>query len=347
VLAALLLAGCGKSHLHADADDAGSPSRRDASVAAGSSKKPDRDASESDSGSDGSDAARPVTRHADGGSARDDGSADEMPAELGEDAATCANGDCLDAASPNECADASAAASPPTVLFIYDRSSSMASAWAGTSRADAVHEAVAGALAPLASALTVGALFFPSVDPDAPPMCIDPSGVACTLVPGLVTPSGTCDVNMIGEPDQIDLRSGERFLGALDEMLTATTRYAPVPNGETPLLEALQEAQRTLAGVAPDHDDITVIVITDGAPNCAWDASAAQAVIDDWFSAGIELDVLTLAGTESAGVANSLRSVPSGHEPTFFDAANADALEQKLSDILSSRNGGQQDCPRP
>jgi hypothetical protein len=163
-----------------------------------------------------------------------------------------------------------------------------------------------------------------------------------------MVPSGTCGVNAITENDQIDLRGGDEFLAALDETITPNVqRYTPIPSGQTPLLEALQEAQRALAAAAPDDDNVTVVVITDGVPNCAWDATAAQAVIDDWFAAGIELDVVTLAGTESAGVANSLRSVATGHEPTFIDAANTDALEQALSDILTSRNGGQADCAQP
>lgn len=341
LLAVLLLIGCAKSAPRIDDGDDESAAERDGGSGASSRKQHARDAGDEESGSDGSDAARPSARRDAGGGARADASA--KPFQPGEDAATCATGDCLDAAAPDECADAGAPAAQPAVLFVYDRSSSMNEAWTDRSRADAVHRAVAAALTPLASTLTVGALFFPSVDPDAPMVCVDPSGIACTFIPNL-TMNGMCAVTALGEPDQIDLRAGDEFLGALDEGSPAG-RYTPISNGSTPLLEALQAAQNALAGEGLGAGT-TVVVITDGEPNCMWDPEAARTLIRGWLADGIELYFIALPTTVATTTITSLRA-PSGPNPTIVEPADPAELEQDLTDILSSRNRGQQGCPQP
>ena len=342
VLVLLGLIACGGSSNGGDDDDA--PGDGGSSAHGGSAHGRDRDAATADASTsantdadaDASTTSKPHDR-ADGGG--HGGTGGEPPAGDAGDAATCVGSKCPDAATDSGCAlDPHNATAAPAVLFVLDRSGSMASDWGGKTRADAVHAALVSALSPVASSLTVGALFFPSIDPNAPLMCADPTGIACTFTPALLMPSGNCDVNAITEPDQIDFTDGTAFLTALDEMTSPAPRYAPVPGGQTPLLQAFEGAQTALAN-AQRAAGTTVIVITDGDPNCEWDAASARTVIDAWLADGIELDFVVLPNTVASTTTMSLLA-SSGSNPTIVEPADTAELEHDLGEILSSRNGG-------
>lgn len=252
------------------------------------------------------------------------------PAATGCDAGSS----CGDAAAEDSCRSRELGASVETVtaaasvLFIHDRSGSMAMDWNGQARWQAVGSAVEGALGPRTGLLRAGTIFFPSSDPNAPATCIDPTGVACLTIPGLTVQGGTCGVNPISEDDQIDFASAEDFLAAFTEQPGgAPQRYAPIPGGMTPLVEALGRAETTLADLGAPA---TVVVITDGDPNCAWDAAIADQIVSDWHAAGIDTYVVGLPTT----TASVLGPLAFAAETTPRFPADVVELETMLGELL-------------
>jgi hypothetical protein len=227
---------------------------------------------------------------------------------------------------------------PGNVLLVFDRSTSMIDDWNGQARWEEAGSAIQNALTPLADLLTVGSVFFPSPDPDAPAVCIDPSGIACIFVP-LFVPSGSCRVNPIAASDQIGFMSGADFMSAFAGSGNGAPVYAPVPsdNGAlsfTPLKEALQQAQSALAG-ATLTGITSVVIITDGEPNCEWDMNVSRQIVSDWNAAGIHTHVIGLPGVQGngPGVLNTLAEA--GGTGSYITTNDAAALELKLREIAT------------
>ena len=223
---------------------------------------------------------------------------------------------------------------PGNVLLVFDRSSSMADDWSGSTRWETAGGAIDAALTPLADLLTVGSVFFPSSDPNATPVCVDPTGIACIFVPFLLVSPGTCGVNPITSVDQIDFEPGPAFLTSFGGAANTAPPYAPVPGGFTPLSEALQEAQLAL-----DASALTgltsVVIITDGERNCEWDAAISRQIVTDWAAAGIRTYVVGLPGVQGNGtqVLNDLAMT--GGTGQYISPDSATDLEMALRDIAT------------
>lgn len=220
---------------------------------------------------------------------------------------------------------------PGNVLLVFDRSGSMGDPWENQQRWQVAGEAVNSALSPLASNLTLGAVFFPSPDPNAGMApCVDPTGIACIFVPGLTVGGvGTCVVNQIDAADQLQFAPAAMSLAAM----TGSTPplFSPVTAGGTPLLDGLRAADSainagSLTGVT------SVVVITDGSPNCNWNAAAADQVVANWAAQGIRTYVIGLPGSGQADqVLNSLAAT--GGTGTFLNPNDPATLEAELRSI--------------
>ena len=232
---------------------------------------------------------------------------------------------------------------PGNVLLVFDTSGSMAEQWNGKMRWEHAGEAIKNALAPISGMLKVGSVFFPRSDPNAMPVCVDPTGIACLFVPLFVN-GGTCGVTPITANDQINFLPGSEFLtkfgtavasgGMTMGMANAAPPYAPVPGGRTPLKEGLMQAQTALA--SGKLEGITsVIVITDGDPNCAWDANAARQIVMDWRTKNINTYVIGLPGTTGSGDAVLNDLAMTGGTGAYLKPTDAAALEMKLREIAT------------
>jgi hypothetical protein len=337
VAAAAMVAGCG------DDDDAGDANGSRADAASARGGRVGRNARDAGDGGGRGPAAFDAGGDAGGtqpGPAKPDAAVDA----LDDDDAGCSapalcpskgpDGPCIGRALGAPLPLASEAAN---VLLVHDRSGSMAEAWSATSRWQAAGAAVKQAFAGLLPSSRAGAVFFPSPDPDAPLVCIDPTGVACMFAP-LYQQGGTCGVGGSGDADQLDFASGADFLAAFaQEPQPGLPRYAPVPGSLTPLKEALQEAQTRLAN-AQLEGKVAVIVISDGEPNCAWDATVAQQIVADWHAAGIDLHALALPSTTAP--ASALGELARAGGTLVREPADASGLASELEQIVHELQGG-------
>lgn len=215
---------------------------------------------------------------------------------------------------------------PGNVLLVFDTSGSMMEGWNGRTRWESAGDAVKNALMPLADRLTIGSVFFPRNDPNS---CVDPTGIACVFVPGL-----GCGVTPITSADQIDFMPGPAFLAAFGGT-GGIAPYSPVLAGLTPLREALDQAKNALDGATTLTGIISVIVITDGDPNCAWDAAVSTQIVTDWHSKGIDTHVIGLPGTTGAGDAILRDLATAGGTGEYITPDDPKALEDKLSQIAT------------
>jgi len=179
----------------------------------------------------------------------------------------------------------------------------------------------------------VGAVFFPS--PPGIETCIDPAGIVCMFVPGFTDGTDICKVEPIDAPDQIDFAPSPDFLAAFNGDPGAGTdpKYTPVVGGMTPLGEALLVAQTALNSTAA-KGLTTVVIITDGEPNCAWDQELATEVVREWHAAGIDTHVLGLPGIRSDASAILAELAATGGTDMFITPDDATAIEQRLGEIL-------------
>jgi Mg-chelatase subunit ChlD len=223
---------------------------------------------------------------------------------------------------------------PGNVLLVFDRSGSMAQEWNGDTRWEQAGLAIEQALTPLVEKLTIGMVGFPSSDPNAPLVCVDPTGIACLFVPGLMVAGGTCSVNAVSMPDQIPFTAGAEFLPLFVGPMGGAPMYAPVPGGRTPLREGLAQAQATLAAGVPEGIT-SVVVITDGDPNCEWDQAASTQIVADWLAQGIRTYVIGLPGTSGEGDAILTSLAMTGGTDQYITPNDAAALEMKLREIAT------------
>jgi hypothetical protein len=228
---------------------------------------------------------------------------------------------------------------------VFDTSGSMNDNWDGSrssngqttdSKWQVSGNAIINALTPLQDLLTVGTVFFPRPDPDAPTQCIDPTGIACLFVPQLMVRGGTCDVTPITSSDQINFMPGAQFLQTFaGPGGNAPPPYAPVPGGSTPLKEGLLQAQNaimtsTLTGIT------TVIVITDGDPNCQWDEGTSKQIVSDWLASGIKTYVLGAPGLSDMGEQILNELAVAGGTDQYIPPTDPQTLQDKLREIVSS-----------
>jgi hypothetical protein len=243
-------------------------------------------------------------------------------------------------ADPNDCgtlkleAEVEVVEHPGNVLLVFDTSGSMAMEWNGTPRWESAGTAVKNALLPLQDMLTIGSVFFPRSDPNAPMQCIDPTGITCLIIP-LYVQGGTCGVTPIESMDQITFTPGAQFLTTFAGPGGNTAPpYAPIPGGFTPLKEGLMQAQAALAS-ATLTGTTSVVVVTDGDPNCEWDQAVSLQIVTDWAAAGIKTYVIGLPGTTGAGDAVLTQLAMAGMTGQYITPADPATLEMKLREIAT------------
>jgi len=203
---------------------------------------------------------------------------------------------------------------PGNVLMVFDRSSSMNQDWNGMMRWQAAGAAMLSALMPLQDKLTIGAVFFPD----------NTAGFGMT-----------CTVDPITDPDQIAFMPGAM---ALTKMQAAAPSGAPTPlysssSMGTPTLEGLQAADAALA--AATLTGITsVILVTDGDPNCAWDEATATGIVSGWAARGIKTYVLGVPGVGGGGVATLNAVAMAGGTMQYIPPSDAATLATTIGEIV-------------
>lgn len=326
-LVLLTLVGCSSSHTQLDEHG------KDAGKKAAHAKSHDAgiDGGADDGSTDKRDSSAPWNTRHDAGASQQDPTTDAGEPVTQPDA--CVSSACTDAGT-SSCenhalkSNAHFATQAANALFVFDRSASMQEDWNGRPRWQVAGNAVQSALAPLADEFTAGALFFPSAASDG--MCVDPTGVTCMLVPGIGSVA-SCAVDPITASGQIAFASGSDFVSAFAGTGGGTPPYAPVTGGNTPLVEALKEAKTALANAALTGTT-AVVIITDGEPNCAWDAAMAHTIVSDWHTAGIDTYVMGLPGTDTDTATLSMLADAAG--TTALEVTDSMALERTVNDVL-------------
>jgi hypothetical protein len=219
---------------------------------------------------------------------------------------------------------------PGNVLVIYDRSGSMDADWNGTPKYQAAGNAIIAALTPLKDLLTIGGVFFPSVDPNscacnvADPFHWIPGPGACCLN----SVGNSCFVSDIAQPDQIKFGPAGDYITSLPmQWRLAMANGTPLQNGVARGAEAL--AATTLDG------PVAVILMTDGEPNCMTDVNAVTAQVQQWKDKGIFTHVIGLPGAQDAAAILNTIAMTGGTDK-YVDPTNVMELETKIRSILTS-----------
>lgn len=219
---------------------------------------------------------------------------------------------------------------PGNVLVVYDRSGSMDGDWNGMPKYQAAGNAIISALTPLKDLLTIGGVFFPSVDPNAcacnvaDPLHWIPGPQACCLN-GI---GNSCFVSDIMQTDQIKFGTGQAYIDALPMQWRLQ-----MANG-TPLQAGVQRAAEALSAATLDGP-VAVILMTDGEPNCNTDVNAVTTQVQMWKDKQIPTYVIGLPGAqEAADILNQIAMI--GGTEKYVDPTNAAELEAKIRTILTS-----------
>jgi hypothetical protein len=223
---------------------------------------------------------------------------------------------------------------PGNVLVVYDRSTSMTADWNGTPKYLAASDALVAALTPLADQLTVGGVFFPSVNvgdmncPDgcfvANPLHWIPGPQACCLN----NVANACTVTTIDQPDQLDFMAGPDFIAGFP-----MRSQEGLGNG-TPLGQGVARAAEAISS-RMFSDPLVVLIMTDGEPNCDTDPQAVIAQVDAWAASFIPTYVVGLPGAQDA--ADLLNQIAAtGGTGEYIDPANPVELEDRLRAVISS-----------
>lgn len=177
-----------------------------------------------------------------------------------------------------------ASAQPGNVVVVFDQSNSMgqkltpADGGAPEPKWAVARDALAAAVAPLASSLRLGAVFFPSQPA--------PAGTNCGLVDEITA-----------SPPQIALSPGAAFLGAWSAHFSDPAWTTIL---STPLVLALQRADAALADPFPLSGPRVVVVLTDGAPTCDTNHAHLLAPVQAMAARGIQTWVIGLPGSATA-----------------------------------------------
>lgn len=219
---------------------------------------------------------------------------------------------------------------PGNALVIYDRSGSMDADWNGQPKYQAAGNAIIAAIEPLQALLTIGGVFFPSVDPAscvcqvANPLHWIPGPGACCLN-GI---ENSCFVSDISQVDQFNFAAAGDYITALPNL------WRLEMSAGTPLQAGIQRGAEALANTQLDGP-VVVIVMTDGEPNCNTDPQYVLDQVTTWRSAGIDTHVIGLPGAqEAADLLN--RVAMAGGTGQYVDPSNAMELENRLRTILTS-----------
>jgi hypothetical protein len=147
---------------------------------------------------------------------------------------------------------------------------------------------------------------------------------------------GSCNVNPISAADQVDFKAGAM---AISELMTGGPgngpKYAPVMAGATPTAEGVKMADMALSG-ATLTGTTSVVLITDGEPNCMWDQAGTIAILDGWLKKNILTYVIGLPGaTGGNGAAVLTALAQAGGTMDYITPTDTAALQMKLNQIVS------------
>ena len=205
---------------------------------------------------------------------------------------------------------------PGNILLVFDKSGSMDQPWssgAGNTKWQDAIAAIPNAMMPLQDQVTAGAVFFPFPDDCA--------------VPGM------------GMLPHIDFMAGADFLTAWKGFTSSNG-----PQGGTPLRAALMVADQVLQAALPDLVGITTIVIvTDGQPNCANGggfndddtAPYLTPVIANWLTLGVKTYVVGLPGLDGSGLTLLDELAVAGGTDKYIPADDPTTLQTELAKIVS------------
>lgn len=219
---------------------------------------------------------------------------------------------------------------PGNVLVIFDRSGSMDADWNGTPKYQSAGNAIISALTPLQDLLTIGGVFFPSVDTNgcacnvADPFHWIPGPQACCLN-GV---GNSCAVSTIDQTDQIAFGAAPNYISQLPMQWRL-----PMANG-TPLEGGITRGAEALAATKLEGP-IAVIVITDGEPNCNTNVQNVLNQVTTWQGMGIATHVIGLPGAQDAAAVLNMVAAAGG-TGTYVDPTNVMELETKIRSILTS-----------
>jgi hypothetical protein len=229
---------------------------------------------------------------------------------------------------------------PGNVLVVFDRSTSMQQDWNGKPKYQAAGNAVIAALTPLKALLTVGGIFFPSVDTGGGTTAADdPCAMGCNVanpihwIPGpaaccLNGVAGSCSVNTIDKPDEINFTTADGFITGMP------MQWNNPGVSETPLGTAIERAASAISG-RKFTDPLIVLVITDGEPNCGTNAQSVLDQITAWHTAGINTHVVGLPGAQGAASVLNMMATAGG-TGMYIDPTDPTQLEMRLNSVISS-----------
>ena len=228
---------------------------------------------------------------------------------------------------------------PGNIVIVFDRSQSMGMMWNGQQRWKAAGDAITAALEPLTADIAqAAAIFFPTPVGESMTLCVDPTGITCLFVPLMIEVAPmTCEVGMALDQDHIAFADGPSFLATIkagQQSQMGQPYYFPVPAGFTPLMEGLQRAQTAMSN-ATLEGQTAVVVITDGEPNCMWNAATANQIVTDWYNQGISTHVIGLPGIGGIGpqVLNDLAAA--GGTGQYLTPGDPAQLQTALKMIVS------------
>ncbi|MET0391065.1 MAG: vWA domain-containing protein [Polyangiales bacterium] len=213
------------------------------------------------------------------------------------------------------------------VLVIFDRSASMEDDWEEVPKQQVAGRALITALAPLADQLEVGGIFFPSEELEEEEA--EEEEEDASERQAYFWGFGDCTVNAIESVDQLDFMPAARFMQQLPQ------RWYTKHSTGTPLEASIQRAAEAVQSRRFD-DPLTLIIVTDGKPNCDTDEDRVLAQVRAFRKAGISTYVVGLPGAEDA--AEFLGALAqAGGTALYIEPRDPRELEQHLRGALQPK----------